>query len=740
MSSGLDERFIPLNLPNPYFVDKNTGEALANGKMVFTRDTARTTPKPVYQLVNSGGTYTYVPLPNPVTLSGVGTIQDDAENNVALYLFPYITDPATKRLTLDLYYLEVFDSASYPLGPSQFTREAIPNLNDVNDPIDEPSNDVSNQLANPQFSRYFLQDSVETLTVSGALTEFPIAPDWDLVANGTGTINIERIPVEGNEAIPTYPSYYLQITTNLGITNAFLRQRFKFNSGIWSGKFISGFFAARLVSGTSGVTMKYEDSSGVNSNVTVFSASINNEWNSYGGSVQLTSSSNTQSGEDAYVDITISLPPGSVIDITSFQILVSDADFLDTQGYTARTTNREQALMGDYFIPALEYKPIPSLLIGWDFPLNPRKFGDSGSVTSTIEYILDQTILQTMPGLTVNFSKNPLTGGLSLNHQQADLSYAVIQYLDGDQASKFLGTSLSVNVSGYTQDGGNSADTTSIQVRIFANASDVQFGTLPVSLFTLSSDGTVTLTGLAVTNGWYEISRNNLPVAKGNLEPLIPTSQLSEDKDLKFNKWEINDETQVSNGVKGIAVVISFSPAASSTDYETQIDSISVVPGDIPTRPAPLSLGEVLYQCEFYYETTYHPSLIAGTITYDNTYSVHQFTINLGGSNYQVDANPFVIFLNSIKRKSPNMTFYSPSAGTINSADLVLSIPGVFPRSTQVLGFPPAKYSLVASSRQNLTYDADGSILSTFNIPPHLGSAVAHLAMHYVADARIAVV
>ena len=29
--------------------------------------------------------------------------------------------------------------------------------------------------------------------------------------------------------------------------------------------------------------------------------------------------------------------------------------------------------MGDWYIPRLNYKHVPSLLVGWDFPLNPHQ-------------------------------------------------------------------------------------------------------------------------------------------------------------------------------------------------------------------------------------------------------------------------------------------------------------------------------------------------------------------------------
>ena len=206
---ALDERYIPITLLNEYFVDKNSAEALANGTLEFYRDTARNTPKPVYELTTSGGEYVYTELPNPVTLNTAGTAQNADGNNVAIYVYPYSEDPATGNLTLDLYYVVCKSSGAV----EQWTREAIPSLTSNNDPVSDASG-TSNQLANPQFSRYFLMDDSTTLTVSSTDQVFPIAPDWDLVASGSGTITIVRTPVAGNSAIPTYPSFYISITPN----------------------------------------------------------------------------------------------------------------------------------------------------------------------------------------------------------------------------------------------------------------------------------------------------------------------------------------------------------------------------------------------------------------------------------------------------------------------------------------------------------------------------------------------
>jgi len=660
---ALDEKFIPLTSINEYFVDKDSGLPLANGTLEFYRDTNRNTTKNVYQLVKTGGVYEYTALPNPVNLNAVGTAQNSGGDNVVIFAYPYEGNPGDNSTTLDLYYIICKDSA----GNVQFTRQAVPYLNESNDPVGD-ANGRDNMLANPQFTRYFLEDDMVSLTVSGSETVYPIAPDWDLIANGTGTVTVERVAVDGNEAIPTSPAYYLKITPNANITQPRLRQRLHKNSGLWSGSFLSGFIVAQVESGSNALTMKYQDSSGVLSDETIFSASLTTTWSAYGGSVDLDDSTNTQSGEDAYVDIVIELPLNNVSYITSIQVMPTDRQLVgDVSEYQERSANREQALMGDYYIPKLEYKNVSSLLIGWDFPVNPRQFGTSGSVSGgTASYIWDQTILQTSSGLTVNYDENAKTYGLSLNHQNADKAFALIQYLDNEEAAKVIGTRLSVNINGYTIDGGSSAQNTEVQVKLFANAAANQFPTLATTLFDLADDGTITLTSAASGNNWYEITRSNLNVAKGTLTPLSSNGVISEDNDIGFNNWVIEDNTQVSNGVLGFAIAVSFVPTASTTDYETQIDSISVTPGDIPTRPAPLSFEQTLKQCEYYWEKSYETGTSVGTAsTTANALLRWQSTdiVNPSAVSVHLRASAFGFEYKTVKRASPTITLYTPGSG-----------------------------------------------------------------------------
>ena len=124
----LDERYFVTADLEEYFVDKDSGLPLAAGTLTFYRDTARNTPKTVFQLTGAPPNYNYTALPNPVVLSSVGTPQNAGGDNIVIYYFPFDDEGE-----LDLYYVVARDSD----GVEQFSREAWPNIGAGNDPTDD---------------------------------------------------------------------------------------------------------------------------------------------------------------------------------------------------------------------------------------------------------------------------------------------------------------------------------------------------------------------------------------------------------------------------------------------------------------------------------------------------------------------------------------------------------------------------------------------------------------------------
>ena len=85
----LDSRYIMASALEQFYIDKSSGLPLANGKITFYKDNQRTTLKTICTLSGSPSNYRYIPLPNPLRLSALGTIQDANGNNVLPFYFSY---------------------------------------------------------------------------------------------------------------------------------------------------------------------------------------------------------------------------------------------------------------------------------------------------------------------------------------------------------------------------------------------------------------------------------------------------------------------------------------------------------------------------------------------------------------------------------------------------------------------------------------------------------------------------
>lgn len=738
----VDKKYIPITLLNQAFFDKDTGLALAAGTLEFFRDNSRATLKDIFEIVNTGGAYVYAQLTNPVTLSATGTVLNAAGDNVAIYLYPFTQNPTTKNLDEDRYYIVCKSSA----GTTQWVREAVPNNITADGP--EGVFDASNELSNPQFSRYFLHLDEQFTSTSNNETLYPIAPDWNLSLKGIGSVTLKRVAVSGSQNIVTSPSHYLDVTTGNGITSCSIKQRLKKSSGIWSSKSLSGLFAAQLIGGSNNnISMHYRDSSGVLSDITIFDAMIDSSFRLLTGGITLGASTNAFSGDDSYVDIEIKLPIDTNCRITSIQLVPSEAD--DTIGvtnYDYRSANREQAFMGDWYLPRVEQKEIESILVGWDFTLNPRQFSVEGVVpNSSAEYTWDQTILQTNNVGSVEYGLADSSRCIYFNSTASDGGYAIIQYLDGDLVNKLNQTRLSVNVSAYTQNAGSNSGMSVIKVRLFANAVDdtENFGVLPSTIFDIDLNGDVTLSPQATLDGWYEIPRSNLPTARAQLKRIEDTgfeSLTTFENDYGFNGWEIDDALKIIDGVSGFAIAVSVKPEDGKIDYRTIFNSISLVPGDIPTRPAYKGYQDTLDECGRFYEKSYPIYNLPGHAggIQDET-MLTQLTLKTTVANIDVYPESFGTRFRNEKRILPINTLYSPSSGFINKI-LITVWTGQINRDSLDFDFPDITFWQEPNFTSTVGFTYFPRTSAPMTTVASAGRSQVYIHYHYVSDARIGVV
>lgn len=122
------------------FIDKDSGELLAFGVVTFYRDEDHTTLKPIYTISGPPDDPIFTELPNPLTLSAIGTFID---KNNGQDIIPYYK-PYDDAGNIDLYYITVYNAD----GVLQFTRDHYPTV------IDGGENTVilaENLIPNGQF-------------------------------------------------------------------------------------------------------------------------------------------------------------------------------------------------------------------------------------------------------------------------------------------------------------------------------------------------------------------------------------------------------------------------------------------------------------------------------------------------------------------------------------------------------------------------------------------------------------
>lgn len=596
---AIDSRFITSVDLVEYFVDKTTGLPLSGGKLKFYKDNARTVPKLVYQLTGAPPNYTYTALSDELTLSSVGTPIDTAGNNIALYYFPY-----DEFGNVELYYITVTDY----LGVEQCVREAWPNISGDENPALNKTN-IANELTNPQFAQILFNPLLTpTITIPGAGTyNIRIAAGWNLNVTATGatTVQLTRNAIAGSTAYPFNPPYTLTVTPGANITALSLSQRLNNNPSIWSPQpgGADGYLATSiLLAPLSSVTIYYAPSNGAQqtlltaNNLTGIYAESNN-------TVQLTPASNADSSAVGYVDIIISLPVSNAVTLSNIQVVGLETN-LQGVVYDQTSVNRQYDLMFNYYNSLLQYKPIRSYLVGWDFALNPTQalgptLAASGAGANTSRYVWDQTVVfqSANSGPAISRGTNGCLTITATNTTQ----FALVQYLEQSVARMILNGRNSVNLAAFTSLVGGLGGTISLWYTTDSS--------LPSCAANNSIVATLNAAGKPATfNGnWSEVPRSNLGDATFNIGASPNTTNFN---DYGFSGWDLNG-IAASNTATWFAIVVGFAslPAASTVN----IDSISLVPGDIPTRPAPLTGGEALRMCQWYYRKTFAQGTIPAT-------------------------------------------------------------------------------------------------------------------------------
>lgn len=588
----LNRRYITTRTLEPLLVDRVSNQPLANGTVEFFKDTDRNTQKNVYQLTGAPPNYEFEALPNPVELDINGCFNSNG-NNVALYYMPYDTDASDN---VELYYVVVKNSN----GDVQFTRQAWPSIQEgSSEGVTDGT--INNQIINSQFVDVNFVDTLSYPYGGAGSSAIAIAPYWDLIFSyvGAGTLMLTRSSVAGSLQVPTNPAFVLTVTPGANISAIKLRQRLSDNSSLLtpatggSGGFVN---TGLLLYANSSAAVNYVPSTGSTQllfnqvNATASPLYLNE-------TVQLVPSNNTDSGADAYVDIEIVLSTDSATTLSSAQIVGMNASATNV-AYRQDSVNMQQSLLFGDYNPRLQFKPTNSFLIGWDFPLNPAQIRGSSvtAITSganTSNYIWDQTIAFQTFNAAFSFARSTVTGGIKATCVSDGAQLAYVQYINVAQSFGILTDYLSIMVRGLCSDAEGLDGSISLWWSDDVNLPDM--GANASLIATLGADGRP-----ATFNGnWTEITRENLFDTSFSLT----TSR----SDKGFAQW-VPTASARANAV-WVAIVVGFE--AMPVVEDVNIQSISLVPGLIPTIPAPLTKQTVLQQCQAFYEKSFDLDVIA---------------------------------------------------------------------------------------------------------------------------------
>ncbi len=726
----LDQNYIATRSLTEYFVNKTTGEPITGGYILFRKDNDRSTGKLVYQITGSPPNYEFTALPNPMTISvGSPMNGDNPAQNVTIYYYPF-----DENGELDLYYIEIYDED----GILQKELEAWPPNVDTSVSPGELSNVVENQISNSQFIDIdFEQEYGTTIDISGPVEalEAQVAPDWVLriSANGAGSILVNRTPLAGSLNIETNPPYRLDILPEGGtITSLQLVQRFNSNPDIWANEFVNG---GVLVTTTDGIShpivLSYSPSVAPSPTVIVEGDTGVSGYTYLTDTVAIDTGVNTDEPPDGYVEIILTLPTNGGVGITSVQICGLNANQL--VGYDEVTVNRQEDHLFHYYNPLLQAIPVPSILQGWDFRVNPAQWGSTiamGAVES--EYLWDQLIgFQSVVSSVTASRRSPRSLNINLSTTG---QFALIQYLGSSQLRQLLSGTSSVLIKAFTDLADGINGTVSLWVTTDSSLPDV-FPTTNQSLVaTLDANGKPE----TFHGSWTEIPR----FYRGDAKFTIPYDAGGVMQTIALEGWNAVSVASDMGATFG-AIVVGFGEAAASN---VAFESISLTPGLIAVPVSSLSYGLTLNELEAYYEKSYSQDINPGAIIEGGalTFIMPMTTLPavVPGEIDTVTFNgPFnIIFKQESRTSNAIVSIYSPVSGTAGFVRTVTLV--------GVLDDPFVESSSADFSTSSWTeFLGSGGVYYQPNEAKKLGETLGELGktetfikFHYTKDARYGVV
>jgi hypothetical protein len=559
--------------------------------------------------------------------------------------------------------------------------------------------------------------------VSGSST-FPVAPGWNIVATGTGTIQVSQESL--NVSVPSEGPYALQIIWSTGLTSLSLVQTITNSPRIIAGSAAS---ASMVVNSPNGQGINIQahyvaSSGGIDVELFNKTTSQQNIYETFAGTEPIPTTSTADAS--GYVNFVIqfgALNTGGEIRINSIQLVEVGNEGIIAD-YIQQTTADELNGLMWYYEPQLAAKPIPYYTLGWNFPFNPcQELGTTVTVANMnlgavnkSRYIADQTIAFQAVDDSLSFSFSTATGLTAATANTTQ--WALVQYLDTPTARELLKGNLAVKIKGNT-----TGAVLTGYVNMYWNAN----ATLPTITSPTFNSLIATMTsGQAATfnspGTWNKVPRGGLGDAPFSL-PLTTSAEFN------FSGWDASGEAGI-NAASYFAIVVSFAAMPASTGVA--IEYITLCAGDIATEPAPMNKAQTLSALQYYYEQSYDPGRPATIAT--TTGAVYaQAPLGFDGTNTNMCCPDIYLQFKQSKVANPALTFYSTD-GTIGTIKATMKSGSTNIQSPVdvVIG----NWSQTISLANAVLF----SLLGTGVGAQHTGFVIGgygELLFQYVADARL---
>lgn len=716
--------YIPLFTLEEVFLDKDTGLPLSGGIVKFYSDIQNANPKVVYQLTGAYPNYTFTSVGNELTLGLSGTFVDINGNPFVPYAYPYDASG-----NLELYYVTVESSGLVP----QFVRHAVPYTGD--DAIDPSQrSNTENELSNPQFVEvYFPTSGATTLSVTGANTVTKIAPDWDLITSGTGTVIVERLEPT-SASIATNPPYALRINADSALGSTIqLRQRLTKSPSVLrgvSGAFVSATLTARVISG-GGTTLSLEYAPSTGTPTTIIPSTnipVDGAYHSISNNASVTDQANDPAST-GYVDIKITIPTARNIAITSIQIV--GVGYSINIPFDQQTTGRQKDHLFHYYEDSILQQPKQSLLSGWIFGLNPWQFrSTTPSNLANNAYTADQTIVVQQAYVTTATANNISVGAGTVSENRplkvaavtATNKFALIQYIAPATMNPYWNTKVSslvkVTISSPTHN-------TSIKFKmrlIYRTSLPSAVGqNEPIASWTNTDGSNPTFAA-----GWTELKPLTDP--EFTASPNVSTT-------FAFDEFNLPAGDIGGNQMLGVVLYTTNNMVETATADQILFDFITLVRNDVGLQTLE-TYDESLRKCQFYYEKSYSPSVLPTSIT-----SIGRLTnlqnFYVSAPDIAVKPGAFNLTYKTVKNKSPTISFYSPSVGTIDQVDVNLWNGAAIISSTNT-SFSANWVIAETAGLESANYSPN-SFTSIVNPAAVETAPQATMLYHYTLDSRLGV-